>query len=217
MSIRPFWGDPLSKVWEGFEPCHFAHTLPSRQLAPNILVNRINCLKPNIFTYMYMACYVQCICMYVWFQIHTCQCVGVMIGVQTWVSNLTLSLSYIWLNLIHECKPQASNPGKPSRKCEGMLCLHLQSHHKLPRILEGHKTNRPHVDPGHRSPFLPYAQPALYLLNNLHRRSPNSISRCIWGIIQLWLANDHEAKIVLHRGKHGASFWTLCSLHTHCI
>ena len=38
----------VSKAWESLEPCHFAHTLPSRQLAPNILVNRINGLKTNI-------------------------------------------------------------------------------------------------------------------------------------------------------------------------
>ena len=41
---------------------------------------------------------------------------------------------------------------------------------KLTRILEAHNTNRPHVDPGHPSPILPYTQPALYLLNHLHRQ-----------------------------------------------
>ena len=47
----------LSKAWESLEPCHFAHTLPSRQLAPNKLVNRINGLKTNIYIYVHgMLC-----------------------------------------------------------------------------------------------------------------------------------------------------------------
>ena len=164
MSIRPFWGDPLSKGWKSF-----AHTLPSRHLAPNILVNRINSLKTNIFSYMYMACYVQCICKYVWFQIHKCQCVGVVIGVQTWMSTLTLSLSYM-----AESHSWMQAPGQQSRQVIQNMWGDALSppaiSPKLTRILEAHKTKWPHVDPGHPSPILPYAQQALYLLNHLHRQ-----------------------------------------------